>query len=372
MASNEARKKTNNPPTRLAVAGLGLVGKRHAEVIGLLDECELVGAVEPGEDGQAFARENDIPCFETVAALFAQQEPEGIVLATPTPLHTEQGLECIKIGVPALIEKPIAVTAEDAMKLVIASEKKDVPLLVGHHRRHNPLIQKAKEVLEAGQIGDLRAVHAQCWFYKPDHYFDIAPWRKQHGAGPVSVNLVHDIDLVRYLCGEVVSVQAQAAPSLRGFENEDVSAAVLRFENGAIGTITVSDSIVAPWSWEMTARENPVYPTTSESCYLLGGSHGSLSLPDLRVWAHEDGKQDWWSPIAASSIPRHASDPLHNQIAHFVEVIRGGAQPLVSGREGFRSLQVVEAIQTAAMTGETVAIDLGDPGSPAGGKEAAE
>ena len=81
------------------------------------------------------------------------------------------------------------------------------------------------------------------------------------------------------MCGQVESVQAQCSPSIRGFENEDMAAALLKFENGAIGTITVSDSIVAPWSWEMTSKENPIYPSTSESCYVIGGTHRSLSIP---------------------------------------------------------------------------------------------
>ena len=84
-----------------------------------------------------------------------------------------------------------------------------------------PIIQKAATLIRDGAIGDVRVAQATCWFYKPDDYFETAPWRTKQGAGPISVNLVHDIDLIRYLCGEVVSVQAQTAPSRRGFENEE-------------------------------------------------------------------------------------------------------------------------------------------------------
>ncbi|MGI9490331.1 MAG: Gfo/Idh/MocA family protein [Geminicoccaceae bacterium] len=118
------------------------------------------------------------------------------------------------------------------------------------------------------------------------------------------VNLVHDVDLIRYLCGEVTDVQAQATPSARGYENEQVAAAVLRFENGAIGTITVADSVVSPWSWELISGEYPVYPRTAESCYLLGGSRGSISVPDLKLWTHR-GERSWWKPISAR--PRTSS-----------------------------------------------------------------
>ena len=342
-------------PTRLIIAGIGLVGKRHAEAIHHLKKVELAGIVDPSDAGRRYAADRDLPWFGSLSEMFAKERPDGVLLATPTPLHAEQGLECVAERCPTLVEKPLATSATEASVLVDAAQKAKVPLLVGHHRRHNPLIRKAREVIDAGEIGQIRVVHSNCWFYKPDYYFDEAPWRKLKGAGPISVNLVHDVDLIRYLCGEVISVQAQATPSTRGFENEDVAAAVLRFENGAIGTITVSDSVVSPWSWELTAREYPIYPPTSQSCYLLGGTHGSLSVPDLTVWSNK-GERDWWNPISATTVPRQASNPLVNQIAHFAAVIEGKEEPLVSGSEGLKTLQVIEAIQRAAKSGQPVLI----------------
>ena len=279
--------------------------------------------------------------------------PDGVILATPTLLHVELGLNCVARRCPVLIEKPLASTSDDAAILVARAEQDDVPVLVGHHRRHNPLVQRARQAIDDGLIGDIRALHAVCWLYKPDAYFTEAPWRTRAGAGPILVNLVHDVDLIRYLCGDVVSVQAQAAPSARGHENEDVAAAVLRFANGAIGTITVSDTIAAPWSWELTARENPIYPPTSQACYQIGGTDGALSIPNLTLWKYE-GEKSWWAPISASALPRETADPLINQVEHFAEVIAGRAPPLVSAREGLNSLRVVEAIQRSAALQETV------------------
>ncbi|MEM7239056.1 MAG: Gfo/Idh/MocA family oxidoreductase [Pseudomonadota bacterium] len=351
---------------RFVISGAGLMGKRHAEAISQVKSAELVGIVDPSEAGQDYAAEKGLPWHRSLSEMFASDRPDAVIVATPTPSHVEQGLECVEQACPVLIEKPLATSAAEAGLLVDAAEDAGVPLLVGHHRRHNPLIRKAYEVVQAGEIGQIRAIHSNCWFYKPDHYFNQAPWRKKKGAGPISVNLVHDIDLIRHLCGEVVSVQAQAAPSTRGFENEDLAAAVLRFENGAIGTITVADSIVSPWSWELTAKEHPVYPSTAESCYLIGGSHGSLSVPDLTIWRHKD-QRDWWSPINSSSLPRDISDPLVNQISHFCAVVNGDEEPLVSGREGLKTLAVIEAIQTAARSGESVFLG---PSSDQSGRQA--
>lgn len=341
---------------RLGTAGLGLVGLRHAQAIALCPGVELVGVADPGEAGRVAATERGLACYETLADLIDQTAPDGIILATPTPLHVAQATHCIDHGLPVLVEKPLATSADDARAMVDAADAKGVPILVGHHRRYNPLIERAREVIISGAIGDVRAVQATCWFYKPDAYFEGAPWRKQLGAGPISVNLVHDVDLIRHLCGEVATVRAVAAPSRRGFENEDVAAAVLEFANGAIGTISVSDSIAAPWSWEMTSHEHPIYPPTSESCYLIGGSKASLSVPDLRVWSHTGEVPDWWTPISSTSLTRAAADPLIAQIAHFADVIRDGATPRVSGREGLRTLEVIEAIQISARTGNMVRV----------------
>ena len=105
----------------------------------------------------------------------------------------------------------------------------------------------------------------------------------------------------------------------------------------------------------MTSGEYPIYHKTSESCYNIGGSLGALSVPDLKLWSHEE-EPDWWTPISAEQVPYDSSDPLVNQIAHFVDILENGEKPLVSGREGLRTLQVVEAIQKAAATGDSVQI----------------
>lgn len=230
-------------PKRIAVVGAGLVGQRHIAAIGQVDGVELAAVVEPGPTDQM------VPVFAQLDEMFAAVDVDGVVLSTPTLMHVEGGMACVERGVPVLIEKPLAASADEAQGLIDRARKKNVPILVGHHRRHNPIIQKTAQLIKDGAIGQVRAAQVTCWFYKPDDYFDVAPWRKKAGAGPISVNLVHDVDLMRHFLGEVVTVQAQTAPSLRGFENEDLAAAVLRFESGAVCTITVSDSIVSPWSW---------------------------------------------------------------------------------------------------------------------------
>lgn len=103
----------------------------------------------------------------------------------------------------------------------------------------------------------------------------------------------------------------------------------------------------------MTARENPAYPASNQACYLIGGTQGSLELPAVRLWSYA-GKRSCWEPICATRYPIDLEDPLVRQVQHFARVVREGEAPLVSGREGLRTLQVIEAVKRSAAIREPV------------------
>jgi predicted dehydrogenase len=172
----------------------------------------------------------------------------------------------------------------------------------------------------------------------------------------VFLNLIHDVDLLRYLVGEVESVQALESNAVRGNSVEETAVALLKFVNGAIGTVSVSDTIVAPWSWELTAGENPVYPHTDQACYQIGGTHGSMTIPKLEIWTNAD-KRSWWEPLRAERVFASAEDPLGLQLRNFARVIKGTEPPLVSGREGLTTLKVIEAVKISARDGRRVWIE---------------
>jgi predicted dehydrogenase len=338
----------------IALVGAGLIGRRHAEAITACGDVARVHAViDPDAASQRFAGELAVPWFSDIAAMLAAGRPDGVIVATPNHLHVDQGLECIDKGIPTLVEKPIATDVAAARRLVEASERNGIALLVGHHRRHNPLVAAARQALASGRIGRIVTVHANFWVYKPDDYF-TAEWRRGQGAGPVFINLIHDIDLLRHLCGEIVSVQAIQSNMVRKSANEDTAVAILRFATGTLGTINMSDTVAAPWSWEQTSRENPAYPPTSEFCYLIGGTGGSLEIPSLRFWTFGERKKSWLETLETNQLQFIPEDPLIRQIRHFCSVVRGERQPLVSGREGLATLEVIEAIKRSAETGEVI------------------
>jgi predicted dehydrogenase len=196
-------------------------------------------------------------------------------------------------------------------------------------------------------------------FYKPDGYFDEAPWRRQPGGGPILINMIHEIGNLRALCGEIVAVQAFASSATRGFPVEDTVAINMRFANGALGTFMLSDTAASPRSWEQTSQENKSYPTyPDEDCYVIVGTDGSLAVPTMRLktYARKE-ERSWWKPFKSDVAPVDRADPLERQLKHFCAVIRGEAKPRVSVRDGLANLRVTEAIAEAARSGKVVAID---------------
>ena len=342
-------------PVKLAVMGAGLIGKRHVEHILAAPESELLAIIDPSPVGRDLAAKSGVPWYTDFASMLAADRPDGVVVATPNQFHVANGLEVIAAGIPALIEKPLADDIAAGMRLVEAGENAGVPVLTGHHRRHNPMIQRAKAIIEAGKLGRIVTVHGFFWLMKPDDYFDVT-WRRELGAGPVLINLAHDIDLLRYLCGEVVAVQAFQSNAIRNHPVDETTVVILKFASGALGTVNISDTVVAPWSWEHTTGENPAYPHTDQNCYHIGGTQGSLSVPRLELWSNED-KRSWWEPFRVERMVAVDADPLLLQIQQFCRVIRGEEKPLVSAREGLNTLRVVDAVKRAAQTGESIRID---------------
>ena len=344
---------------RIAVAGVGHIGLRHAEEIGKSRGSTLSAIVDISPQSSEVARQLGIPLHGSLAELFAKDKPDGVVLATPNPLHVEHALECIRAGVPALVEKPIAHTVAEGIRLCEAAERANAKLLVGHHRIHSPILQTACKVIRSGQLGTIVGVMGSAVFYKPDHYFDEAPWRTQAGGGPILINMIHEVCNLRRMVGEIVAVQAIASSATRGFAVEDTVAVNLRFANGALGTFLLSDTAGSARSWEQTSQENKTYPTyPDEDCYTIIGTNGSLAVPTMRIKYYEK-KEDrsWWKPFRTQVVALERLDPLAEQIEHFAAVIRGEALPLVTARDGLQNLRVTEAIAEAARTCRIVNIN---------------
>src|SRR4051812_5226842 len=342
-------------PVRIAVAGAGLIGRRHIEEIDASSTAQLAAVVDPGPAAAEVADRFGVPLYPSLRGLFDAEKPDGIILATPNQLHVDLGLECVAAGVPVLVEKPIGDTVQGATKLVEAAEAAGVPLLTGHHRNYSPIMATAREIVQSGVLGPIVAVVGTALFYKPDDYFDVGDgWRRQPGGGPILLNLIHEVNNLQSLVGDVVRVQATTSSATRGFPVEDTAAMVFTFANGALGTFLLSDTAASARSWEQTSGENADYAHyPDEDCYHLAGTTGSLSVPTMRL-KFFSGTRSWWEPFETSTVELQRSDPLANQVVHFAAVIRGEVEPLCTGRDGLKTLQVVEAVVESARTGQPV------------------
>lgn len=340
----------------LIVMGAGLIGRRHVELIRASPRARLVAVVDPSPAAAGVARAAGAPLHSTLTEALEAHDTTGagVVVATPNHLHLPHGFECIAAGLPVLVEKPVAVDVAEGLALCDAADEYGVPLLVGHHRRHSPLLAAARDAVRDGRLGPVVAVQGSALLRKPDDYFDAAPWRRLPGGGPILINLIHEIDDLRAICGDIVAVQALAASHTRGFPVEDTVAIAMRFASGALGTFLLSDTAASARSWEHTSGEDPAYPPApDEDCYLIAGTQGSLGVPSLRVRRYA-GTPSWWEPWETGVLPVHRADPLAAQLDHFCDVVRGDAEPLVGGRDAVETLRVTLAVAEAARTGEVV------------------
>src|SRR6185369_7800607 len=202
----------------------------------------------------------------------------------------------------------------------------------------SPIMAKARETVRGGHLGQVVAVVGTALFAKPDEYFDVGDgWRRLPGGGPILLNLIHEINNLQSLVGDIVGVRAVTTNAFRGYPVEDTAAMVFTFANGALGTFLLSDTAASARSWEQTSGENPDYAGyPDEDCYHIAGTMGSLSIPTMRLKVYT-GARSWYSPFDSSVAAVDRSDPLVHQIAHFADVIRGLAEPVCSARDGLKA-----------------------------------
>lgn len=339
---------------RLMLSGPGLIGRTHARIIRENEECDLAVLVAPDtEENRSVAQEFDAAFYSDFDAALDAERINGVIISSPNPFHFSQAMTCIKRGLPALVEKPITDNLIEAAALTDAAEAAGVPLLVGHHRTYSSLLDTALDFLRSQAFGRLVALQGAALFLKPDHYFLDGPWRTLKGGGPILINMIHEIGLMREFGGEIVAVQAIAGNDIRHFEVEDTVAISLMFASGALGTFILSDAAASSRSWEMTSGENPAYPYfPDEACYHFAGTNGSLDFPSMRTktYASPEGRS-WWKPFEEATLEVARRDPLKVQISHFLDVIRGDVSPRVSARDGYVNMLVLDAIQRSIKAG---------------------
>jgi predicted dehydrogenase len=342
---------------RLGLIGMGLIGTPHAKTLQRVADCELVAVADIDTRHAETAASLGVRYYPDYEEMIGAERLQGVIIATPNRLHAPMGIACAEKGLHLFVEKPIAAEISDADRLVEAARRNSVHILVGHQRRFNTRVERARELVRGGDLGTLVGATVTWALLKPPEYFEGAlAWRKHRGGGPILINLIHEIDTLRYICGEVEEVFAITSNRVRNFAVEDTAAVTLRFVGGAVGTAFVSDCTPSRSAYEATTGENPSIPYEYGTCYQFFGTQASLRFPELkRLFYVDPAKRGWHHPIAEQGVGAlRNDDPYAKEFGHFARVIRGEEPPRISGEDGRRTLEVTLAIQRSGECGQPV------------------
>lgn len=311
---------------RILVVGGGLIGNRHIDAVLAHPDCELAGLADPD-----MSLRKDVPCFASMADV--DLPVDAVIIATPTHMHADHGIEAAKRGWHMLIEKPVTETLEQARALVAAVKEADVLTLVGHHRRYHGQVTHLRDLLETGALGTPITATMIWAMRKPDAYFQDN-WRSTHGS-PVMINLVHDIDLLRYLFGEVDEILALGARHIRKTDRPESGTVALRFDSGLTAAISFADTAPSPWGFEAGTGENPNIAITGQDMMWITCTNGSISFPSMTIWT---GATDWSQAPEPTQTDHVETNPLSAQMDHFIDVLNNKAAPRIAVGDATRSL----------------------------------
>ncbi|MEL6168619.1 MAG: Gfo/Idh/MocA family oxidoreductase [Pseudomonadota bacterium] len=322
--------------TRLLVAGTGLIGHRHLAHIEAHPDLVLAGIVDPVAERRAHSTAPGFASFDDVDITV-----DGVVIATPTETHAPLAISAAARGWHALVEKPLADSLEAADAMIAAAREAGTEILVGHHRRHHPRVARLKELIAGGSLGRPVAGALLWLMRKPDDYFDPG-WRAGMNGAPVKQNLIHDVDTLRHVLGEIADVTGAGGNPVRGAARTESGGAVLTFVSGAIITIAFADTTPTPWGFEAGTGESPAIPETGQTSFFLACTKGGIEFPTMRVWS---GAESWTDRPEPRDLAFDTAVPLVRQLEHFADVIAGTASPLVDATDARATLEATLRIE---------------------------
>ncbi len=280
--------------------------------------------------------------FDRLEDMLGSERLDLVVIGSPSGLHAEQGLEAIARGVHVLVEKPIDVATGRADALIEAAEAAGVRLGVLFQDRLEPGFVRLKRAVDEGALGRPLLASARVKWHRPPEYYSGSRWRGTLAldGGAALINQgIHTVDLLLWLLGPVARVRALTTTAVHAIEGEDVALALLEFESGTVATL------------EATTCAWPGYPRRVE----ISGTEGTVTVEgdavvaaDLRT-PRPDLITTSEGPASGASSPKLATATPHRRVLEdFVRAIRDGRSPACDGREGRRSLALVEAVYQAA------------------------
>lgn len=341
-----------NEMLRIGVVGLGH-GLVMAQQVLASGKASLAGfcVKDPSKNAEK-AGSFRAPVYDSIDALLDQARPDGVIVATSTDCLAPIAERCIERGVPVLLEKPAARDVTEIRRLQSAAKLRRTPVLVGYHRRFSSQIGWLKRAIDRKVVGSISRAIALWVVQKPDDYF--VSWRVQPGGGMMMINIVHEIDTFQHLLGPIREVSAIGQePKIADNEVGHSYTITAKIENRTGGacyvTFVHSDLTPSPFSYENNAAENSIFPRYPKDCYLLFGEDGTICFPSGEIWSTNGSRRGWTERLETSICADASSNVLHNpllrEVEHFLSVIEGKCNPLVTLDDAASTLSIVQAIR---------------------------
>ncbi|MER5437188.1 Gfo/Idh/MocA family oxidoreductase [Streptomyces sp. NPDC002790] len=344
---------------RAAVVGTGAIvtGSHLPALTSLRDRVELVAAVDVDQsrlDGfRAQAAEAgfaDVSVHTDLTAMLEEARPDLVLIGTPPVFHREQTVAALKSGAWVLCEKPLTLSLAEYDEIAAAEEASGAYASVVFQHRYGSGAVHARSLLTGGALGRPLVAHCQTTWYRDAAYYEV-PWRGKwasEGGGPVMGHGIHQYDLMLHLLGEWTEIRAMAARLVHDTESEDVSTALVRFKDGALGTVV--NSVLSP---DETSRIRiDCEKATVELTHLYG--HGNDD------WRYTPAPGSQQPPAPTADVPSSHTA----QLTALLDAYDAGARPPGSGQSARSTLEFAAALYKSAFTGATVAAGEIGPGDP--------
>jgi len=342
---------------KLGLIGAGSIAGAHLKAAAQISgAAQVVALADPNAANlqRQSARFNIPRTYADPAELFAAPDLEGVILTTPHDTHAPLTLAALRAGKHVLVEKPMACSLAECDAMNTAAQVADKTLMVAQCQRYDAGHQALKQLIASGELGRLRAARIDV-LQNAAAFLPTGHWLydgKQAGGGIVISVAVHKLDLLRYLVGDVTRVTAICQTTNPAFSNgaEDLALATLEFANGTVG------QLFASWSaYRLRYSENMLLFGDTGAAHALPATETHVgpflvasqrrSPAAERGWPAQFGGFAPVAPVAGMS-----ADSFVNQLAHFAECCRRGTEPLSSGRDNRRTMQVIFAIYESART----------------------
>ena len=346
---------------KYGVIGCGAIHGVHCEAIKGVGNAELVGVfdIHPEKSAKT-AEKHGVYCSPSLTELLEQVD--AVTVCVPSGLHAEIGIQAALAGKHVLVEKPIDVTLQSALSLVVACEKANVKLGTISQHRFSDQVRRLHDTAQSGGFGTLLQGDAYIKWYRTQAYYDSGDWRgtwKLDGGGCLINQGVHYIDMIQWIMGGVKAVQAQVRTSAHNIEVEDIANALIEYKNGAVGVIQGSTSFFPGLAERLEVHgkhgsviiegdRTKLWKIDAEAAAegLYGG--GVLMQPTPSLHLHD---QDEVVANAASDPTAVWGEQHRLQIEDFTNAILEDREPAMTGRMALEPLKIIMAIYESSRKG---------------------